>query len=176
MVPCPCGFSLNFSSLIATRVCQGDFQSPAAWLPAEVDACDFPPRARRICRLVEVFVHKELTAGTCFLVIPICTVHTRVCLQNYIYVIGLWFIVCHFWLVFSLTIHLACATGLQEPVPLHTAMSCPVLYMRLIAFPISTHSWTARRKCWPNYMQLPWKEIWAHLRLLFLLQLWWASP
>ena len=86
MVPCPCGFSLNFSNLIATRVCQGDFMSPAVWLLPNVAPCDFPIRARRICTLTEVCT--KMCVGAYKLVIILlsfscvpCAVREEFCTQ-----------------------------------------------------------------------------------------------
>ena len=53
-LPCPCG-NLNDSSIYnrnVTRRCTGDFDSRAAWEPANFEDCSYTDRVLQLCRLL----------------------------------------------------------------------------------------------------------------------------
>ena len=54
-VPCPCGgLDLQSSSLVATRMCGGDYTNGAEWEEPDVVNCNFTDEVRELCQLASV--------------------------------------------------------------------------------------------------------------------------
>lgn len=54
---CPCGnFSLNNTNLFVSRYCGGDFIRGGEWGSLDNRGCNFSLRARKMCRLSQVYI------------------------------------------------------------------------------------------------------------------------
>ena len=60
---CPCG---NFSLVeevqsTASRYCGGNFSAGAMWAEPQDDGCNFTETTRRLCLVIEVCIHKQVS-------------------------------------------------------------------------------------------------------------------